>query len=76
MPCRAAGAGDLAARLLPLPAFLIADVPATFADVLAGLRLSGHFLAKQALAPADKPLPAARERLITLVRQREDETTA
>ena len=70
-----AGAGDLVARLLPLPAFLLADVPATFADVLAGLRLSGHFLAKQALAPADKPLPAVRERLITLVRQREDGTT-
>ena len=43
---------------------------------LAGLRLSGHFLAKQALAPADKPLPAVRERLITLVRATEDETTA
>ena len=69
-----AGAGGLAARLLPLPAFLIADVPATFTDVLAGLRLSGHFLAKQALAPVDKPLPAVRERLITLVRQREDGT--
>jgi DNA repair protein RecO (recombination protein O) len=69
------GAGDLAARLLRLPAFLIADVPATFTEILAGLRLSGHFLARQALAPADKPLPAVRERLITLVRQREDATT-
>jgi DNA repair protein RecO (recombination protein O) len=69
-----AGAGDLAARLLPLPPFLRDDVPATSADVLAGLRLSGHFLAKQALAPADKPLPAVRERLIELLRQR-DETT-
>ncbi len=64
------GAGDLADRLLPLPAFLLADVPATFSQVLAGLRLSGHFLARQALAPADKPLPAMRERLITLVQQR------
>ena len=69
------GAGDLAPRLLPLPAFLVADVPATFTDVLAGLRLSGHFLARQALAPADKPLPAVRERLINLVRQ-QSETTA
>ena len=69
------GAGDLAPRLLPLPAFLVADVPATFTDVLAGLRLSGHFLARQALAPADRPLPAVRERLINLVRQ-QSETTA
>ena len=68
-------AGELAARLLPLPAFLVADVPATFTDVLAGLRLSGHFLARQALAPADRPLPAVRERLINLVRQ-QSETTA
>ncbi len=49
-------AGDLAARLLPLPPFLVADVPATEADLRAGLRLSGHFLARQALAPADKTL--------------------
>jgi DNA repair protein RecO (recombination protein O) len=70
-----AGAGDLAARLLQLPAFLTADVPASAADLVAGLLLSGHFLARQALAPADKPLPAVRERLITLIRQR-DETSA
>jgi DNA repair protein RecO (recombination protein O) len=70
-----AGAGDLAGRLLPLPSFLIMDVPASQADLLAGLRLSGHFLARQALAPADKLLPAVRERLLTLLRQ-QDETTA
>jgi DNA repair protein RecO (recombination protein O) len=69
-----AGAGELAARLLPLPAFLLADVPATFGEILAGLRLSGHFLARQALAPADKPLPAVRERLIMLVQQRNEST--
>ena len=69
-----AGAGDLADRLLPLPSFLIADVPASQADLLAGLRLSGHFLARQALAPADKPLPAVRERLLTLLRQQDDMT--
>ena len=69
-----AGAGDLAGRLLTLPSFLIADVPATGADLLAGLRLSGHFLAGQALAPADRPLPVVRERLLTLLRQ-EDENS-
>lgn len=70
-----AAAGDLAPRLLPLPPFLVGDVPATHSDVLAGLRLSGHFLARQALAPADKTLPAVRERLLTLLRQ-QDETAA
>lgn len=69
----AAAAGELAPRLLPLPGFLRADVPAMFSDILAGLRLSGHFLAKRALAPADLPLPAARERLTTLLRARTDE---
>jgi DNA repair protein RecO (recombination protein O) len=68
-------AGDLAARLVPLPAFLMADVPATFADVAAGLRLSGHFLAKHLFAAADRPLPAARERLTALHRAT-DETHA
>lgn len=66
-----AGAGELAPRLLPLPAFLRADVPAMFSDILAGLRLAGHFLGRQALAPADRPLPGARERLTSLVRERQ-----
>jgi DNA repair protein RecO (recombination protein O) len=70
-----AAAGDLAPRLLPLPAFLRGDVPAMFSEILAGLRLSGHFLAKQAFAPADRPLPAARERLTTLVRERTEDGT-
>jgi DNA repair protein RecO (recombination protein O) len=71
-----AGAGELAARLLPLPGFLRGDVPAMFTDILAGLRLSGHFLAKQALAPADRPLPAVRERLTALLREQEREAEA
>jgi DNA repair protein RecO (recombination protein O) len=70
------GAGELASRLLPLPGFLRGDVPAMFTDILAGLRLSGHFLAKQALAPADRPLPAVRERLITLLQKQEREAEA
>ena len=53
------------ARLLPLPPFLVADVPATFADVRAGLRLSGHFLAKQVFGPRRQALarrPRAADR--------------
>jgi len=67
-------AGELAPRLLPLPGFLGADVPAMFSDILAGLRLSGHFLAKQVLSTADRPLPAARERLTTLLREQDEKT--
>jgi len=61
----AAGAGVWADRLLPLPAALIdPEAPAGRAEMAAGLRTIGHFLA-QVLAPAlgDKPLPAARLRL-------------
>ncbi len=68
-----AAAGDLAPRLLPLPGFLHADVPAMFPDILAGLRLSGHFLARQVFGLADRPLPLVRERLTTLVREQAEE---
>ncbi len=59
------GAGDWAARLLILPTGLEGDGPMDRAVLLAGLRLTGHFLASR-LAPAlgDKPLPEARARLV------------
>ena len=58
-------AGAFAPRLLPLPAFLLGlgEAAASEEDVAAGLRLTGHFLAKHVFAPADRPLPAVRERL-------------
>ena len=63
------GAGAYADRLLPLPTALMgaADGPA---DVLEGLRVTGHFLAAH-LAPAlgEHPLPEARERLIGALRR-------
>ncbi len=52
-----------AGRLLVLPAFLTADLPAGAADWLAGLRLTGHFLTRDAFGLQHRPLPAARERL-------------
>ncbi|SFD13755.1 DNA repair protein RecO [Tropicimonas isoalkanivorans] len=61
----AEGAGDWADRLLPLTPSLL-GVPSTDrADLLAGLRVTGHFLASR-LAPAlgDRPLPPARERFV------------
>lgn len=60
-------AGAWAPRLLPLPAFLVEDVPATPADVLAGLRLSGHFLERHLLAPHGRLQPLSRVRLVQLL---------
>jgi DNA repair protein RecO (recombination protein O) len=57
------GAGDWAARLLPLPAFLTgSDTPGPTAwrD---GLRLTGHFLARDAFGHQHRPLPQARRML-------------
>lgn len=61
----AAGAGDWAARLLPLPPVLLGQGPAPDAEILEGLAVTGHFL-NHWLAPAlgDRPLPAVRARLI------------
>jgi DNA repair protein RecO (recombination protein O) len=70
-----AAAGELAPRLLALPPFLRGDVPAMFSDIAAGLRLAGHFLTKHVLAPADRSLPAARERLLALQPERADDET-
>jgi DNA repair protein RecO (recombination protein O) len=49
-----------------LPAFLLPGVgkmPAA-ADILDGLKLTGYFLASQVFAAHNRPLPAARSRLI------------
>lgn len=63
------GAGDWADRLLPLPGALLGHGPASAQDLVAGLRITGHFLDTW-LAPAlgDKPLPAARQRLVDHLR--------
>jgi DNA repair protein RecO (recombination protein O) len=59
---RAAGA-PWAARLLPLPAFLISDAAADADAVRDGLDLTGHFLERDILAGRARELMAARERL-------------
>lgn len=60
-----------ASRLLPLPGFLLgqggAAGPSGPAEWLAGLRLTGHFLGKDAFGHQHKPLPAARELLFDRV---------
>ncbi len=63
-----AGAGDYADRLLPLPAFLLGpasgQAAADPAQITAGLRLTGAFLRRHLFDASERPLPAARERLI------------
>jgi DNA repair protein RecO (recombination protein O) len=59
----AAAAGEWRQRLLPLPGFLIEDVAADAAAVADALRLTGHFLARDAFGARHKPLPAARTML-------------
>lgn len=52
-------------RLLPLPPFLVdADAEADQGAVLEGLRLTGHFLARDTLGALHRPLPPARHRLV------------
>lgn len=57
-------AGVWRSRLLPLPAFLLADSSADSAGDAAqwadGLRLTGHFLARDAFGHHHRPLPQAR----------------
>ena len=62
----AEGAGDLADRLLPLPGFLVGATDFEDADIAAGLRLTGHFLKRDAFGGIHKDLPPARYRLADL----------
>jgi DNA repair protein RecO (recombination protein O) len=59
----AAAAGVWTSRLLPLPEFLVGEHGATAADWRDGLRLTGHFLARDAFGLQHRPLPAARQML-------------
>jgi DNA repair protein RecO (recombination protein O) len=60
-----AGAGEWAARLLPLPPCLMGQGPAPDAEIAEGYVTTGHFL-REHLAPAlgGKPLPEARQRFV------------
>ncbi|NEY91056.1 DNA repair protein RecO [Tabrizicola oligotrophica] len=64
----AAGAGDWAARLLPLPAVLLGQGRASAEELAQGFAVTGHFLAR-GLEPVlqGRPLPAARARLLDLL---------
>lgn len=59
----AAGAGVWSSRLLRLPAFLVGGNAAVPSDWRDGLRLTGHFLERDAFGHQHRPLPAARQML-------------
>ena len=55
-------------RLLPLPRFLLDQAdPGAAADWRDGLRLTGHFLARDAFGQRHRPLPQARGRLYDMM---------
>jgi DNA repair protein RecO (recombination protein O) len=66
-----AGAGEWAARLLPMPACMLGQGPATTAELVQGLAITAHFLARE-LSPQLKagPLPEARARMIARLERR------
>lgn len=64
------GAGDWAGRLLPLPACLLGQGPATATELVAALGTTGHFLARMAAELGDRPLPEARSRLLARLSRR------
>jgi DNA repair protein RecO (recombination protein O) len=70
------GAGDWAARLLPLPRFLLGPAPAGPADWRDGLRLTGHFLERDAFGHQHRPLPQARRMLYDRVSTLAEQTGA
>jgi DNA repair protein RecO (recombination protein O) len=57
------GAGEWADRLLPLPGFLTRSAPPDAAGWRDGLRLTGHFLARDTFGNQHRPLPQARAML-------------
>jgi DNA repair protein RecO (recombination protein O) len=64
---RAVSAGAAEAyrhRLFPLPPLLLGSGAAGWADILAGLRITGHFLARDVLIERQAEVLAARERLL------------
>ena len=58
-----ASAGEWRDRLLRLPGFLVGGNTASAADWRDGLKLTGHFLARDAFGQQHRPLPAARHML-------------
>lgn len=60
-------AGEWRDRLFELPAFMLDDSEPNLADCLDGLRITGHFLARDVFGARHLPLPTARARLYDLI---------
>ena len=54
---------------MALPPFLLAGGAAPWEDIIAGLRLTGHFLVRDVLTDRAAPLLDARERLVERLRR-------
>lgn len=65
----AEGAGEYRERLLPLPAFLTQSGAAEWDEIFGGLRLTGHFLARDLLIERQSGILSARERLVERLRR-------
>ena len=59
-----AGAAEYRDRLFRLPAFLLRDAPAEWSEIFEGLRITGHFLARDVLIERQAEVLVARERLL------------
>lgn len=64
-----AGAAGYEDRLLPLPGFLIDGGAAEWPAIFDGLRLTGHFLARDLLTDRAAPVLDARDRLVDRLRR-------
>ena len=66
-----AGAGEWAAKLLPLPPALLGIGSGPPEEIIAGLSTTGFFLQHRMAAQfVNRPVPAARERLLSALRRR------
>lgn len=63
------GAHGHESRLLALPPFLLAGGEADWPDILAGLTLTGHFIAQRLLTERRADVLAARERLVVRLKR-------
>jgi DNA repair protein RecO (recombination protein O) len=64
-----AGAGEYRDRLLPLPPFLLQGGEGSWAEILHGFQLTGHFLGRDLLIERQSDILAARERLVERLRR-------
>ena len=65
----AAEAEPYAGKLLPLPGFLREGGPASWAKILQGLELTGHFLQRDLVTERLRPIVEARARLVERLRR-------